>query len=396
MTHAGIRLTPEGAADAWVLSQNRPRIAESLAGLDLSNALARIPLLLPICAVAQLGAATAAVDAATGQNAGVDSSCGEHSSYDGLLREQGIAHAWRWLVTWPPLLGDQPDLVCLRDIRAASDDKQLSLMLQACVVGLDEVSSLESLARWASAEHCTAARLFHLMLGDGSLLRGSRPGAAEKAAAVSVDFLDREMIYNGIRAAFVEDDVEARARLDGVLATAPATQEIRPLEQPGQGPATVPAGSESAPCYVGPLAARGHSLTETLASHPDIGLLAKMLIAQLLDGIVVMRALATDCAAQISAWSIGLPGGDALGIGSAMTSRGPLFHLVRQNARDKARGVAGSWQILAPTDWHFKDGNLLQHLLPGNASAPAVRMALAALDPCCAADVRSASIAASV
>lgn len=384
MTQQGIRLTPvgadgEGSARAsWLLFQNRPRIADSLTQVDLQEALKRIPLLLPICSVAQLGAAAAAVDALKDGKDTV-ATRSDHS----LLREQGLAHAWRWLVTWPPLLGRKPDLLGLRDIRASRDDKQLSQMLEDCVPGLDRVSNLGDLKQWAAAQECAVAQfLAHVLTAEHQKSREQQRGDGELQTA-GVRLLDQTMIYGAFRAAYLDGDLAAKALLDSVSAAVPSELPVGQSDSIDE--------FYSAPCYVGPLAAWHHLFDASVEADAAMSLPVKILIAQLFDAIDVIRNLASGSYAGVSAWSLRLPSGARLGVGSSMTSRGPLFHLLSQSLSDRERGVASTWQIFAPTDWHFKDSGLLQHLLAGQADESALSTAIVALDPCCAADVRSPS-----
>lgn len=384
MTQQGIRLTPVGADGEgstrapWLLSQNRPRIAESLTHVDLQEALTRIPLLLPICSVAQLGAAKAAVDALVH---GKDTIATRTDP--GLLREQGLAHAWRWLVTWSPLLGNKPDLLRLRDIRAARDDKQLAKMLEDCVPGLDRVSNVDDLKQWAAAQECPVALfLAQLFATEHQKSRGQLSGDDDLPTA-RLRLLDQTMIYDALRAAYLGGDLAAKALLDSVAAV--------PLELP-VGRIESIAEFHSAPCYVGPLAVWDHLFDASVESHVPMSLPLKIFVAQLFDAMDVIRKLASGTLAEVSAWSMTLTDGAALGVGSSMTSRGPLFHLLSQTPRDKERGVASTWQIFAPTDWHFKDSGLLQHLLLGQADPSVLSTAIVALDPCCAAHVGSSSL----
>jgi hypothetical protein len=149
--------------------------------------------------------------------------------------------------------------------------------------------------------------------------------------------------------------------------------------------------------YLGPLAMLRHPLCRELAHDRSIGLTARLLAAQLLDLLAVIALLEAVDEHRDSPPKGRLfhaPGGDSVGVGMAITARGPVLHIVSQDASARELGVASDWRIIAPTDWHFTDGRLLGHLLSSDATGQEAALALAALDPCCASDVVSGPIKA--
>ncbi len=67
-----------------------------------------------------------------------------------------------------------------------------------------------------------------------------------------------------------------------------------------------------------------------------------------------------------------------LGIGSAMTARGPVFHRICLGEAD----TVVDWRVLAPTDWHFAPGGPAARELGELGTPTAMRLLIASYDPC--------------
>ena len=325
------------------IHQQRPAIARALVGLPVSVALQRIPGLLPICGGAQAVAAARAVAAAHGipqqPQAGPDSS---------LWQEQALACGWRLSVDWPDLLGETRQMVALKQLYQAADDRQRAAALGQMLRGLDEVHSLADLLAWVQDSDCVAARV----------VRRATEAAADQAAVLPSPALD---------------EAGLRSKAGAALADEPFDPQD-------------PAGS---PLEVGPLAMGRDPLVVELRGSMGSTVLSRLL-AQLLDGRFIARALLEHRVEQqpVSAsggWSSSLAGSANAGMGCAVTARGPVFHQVRL-ATDEADAsdTVADWRVLAPTDWHFgRRGPVAREL--ANLATPTreqVALVVASYDPC--------------
>ena len=70
---------------------------------------------------------------------------------------------------------------------------------------------------------------------------------------------------------------------------------------------------------------------------------------------------------------------EGIGLGRAVTARGPVFHRVALDAE----GHVEDWRVLAPTDWHFAPGGALE--IEANRrplTADQLRLLVLGFDPC--------------
>lgn len=326
----GIVITP--TSDGVAIRQRRPAVTGMLASLPVGEALIRIPTLLPICGTAQAIAGRRAANAARGVCRQEDDDTGR-----ALYREQALAAAWRLAIDWPTFLGEERNTGLLKKVRAAASDTALATALLEFVPGLDLVNASDDLTAWIDQANCLAARL----------LREVRRYDAPPHAAPGPSLSDGEDLLAHVRSAFAFEDFDALA----------------------------PAG---AGIEVGPLAMRRHVLVERLCTHDRYGVLCRRLLAQLLDTCAIAARLRGDASEPSdNAWQEG----DGIGLGRAMTARGPVFHQVvlRQGDDDQV----ARWRVLAPTDWHFAPGGPLDReagaLEPDAARLP---MQVLGFDPC--------------
>ncbi len=321
-------------AGAIRIQQHRPSVAKLLRGLEVPHALDRIPKLLSICGHAQSIAAERAVAAATGQEETTEE---RRDRAARLSQEQARAAVWRLALDWPDLVGEPKDLDWLRAARAGADAEDLLAALRRCMHGLAEHTDVDALIDWISTADCQAARVVR----RAQELNQSAPPQANEHR---IDPLCGE---------------ELRDVATQVL----ATESFDPLD-PGVGAVEV-----------GPVAMMRDPRIASLHGRTEVGPLARRLLAQLLDVQSIMRALATPraTATEPAQW----PLDERLGLGRAMTARGPVFHRV---TLDRGGGRVLDWRILAPTDWHFAPGGPLATW--GDASESYLRFLVTAFDPC--------------
>jgi Ni,Fe-hydrogenase I large subunit len=98
------------------------------------------------------------------------------------------------------------------------------------------------------------------------------------------------------------------------------------------------------------------------------------LVVDLRQIVSALRENGTASAQDVHAWRESAN----TGTGRATTARGPVFHQVTLDPRDKVL----QWRAVAPTDWHFAPrGPVARALGPGVVNT-AARLAIAGFDPC--------------
>jgi hypothetical protein len=300
--------------------------------VPVKQALRQIPTLLPICGAAQSIAAERAVAAAQGQS---EQAAERRAREDRLWLEQGMAAAWRLAIDWPRLVDEPTDLQGLRSVQRAREKNAMAGELIHFLPGLDAVETASELHTWVATSDCLAARVVR----HAQSLDASEPFAGPLPLSLQGDAL--------------------RTRAQAALGAQPFN-----AQQPGE---------ES--IEVGPLAMARDPLCATLQT----GLLEQRLLSQLLDTRAILNALAGGSGTESESWS--WPLSDGLGMGCAMTARGPLFHRVQLD--EKRPGKVAEWRVIAPTDWHFSaNGPVIQTAASGNFSAQWLRLLVAGLDPC--------------
>ncbi len=287
--------------------QQRPNVTGILGGLSLEEAILRIPLLLPICGHAQGIAAQRAAFAARGKT---DPYAREHTSQ--LWREQGIAAAWRLAIDWPGCLNQQREIALFKAVQNADGPETLATHLLHFLPGLITVEDLEELERWIEDSPSTAA----------STVR----------RAMQLD--------SGLEATGVPDMGEGET-LKAMAQTALSRPRFDPLAPDGAG------------IEVGPMAMHRHPLIGALNTSSRYGALSRRLVAQLLDTLAIAGHLLDEQSTYpSSAWTLSR----GVGLGRAVTARGPVFHRVELDENQHVH----CWRVLAPTDWHFAPGGALE------------------------------------
>jgi hypothetical protein len=311
-----------------VITQQRPALVSSLVGMSVSRAMAFIPTLLPICGQAQSLAAQRAVAAARGESE-VNA---ERQAQP--WREQAFAAAWRLSIDWPERLGEAHRMDALGRVHRAPDDVVRAAALAQTIPGLDAVQSLDQLLDWVRASNCVAAGVARRALDVGGPLSG-------------VECLGEDALATLASEALAAEDFNALDPVDGAL-------------------------------EVGPLAMARDPLVAQLQAELGTTLLARVL-AQILDTRFICRALDAAAGAaepETNAWSAA--GG--VGVGRAITSRGPVFHRVcLDGGADRA---VLDWRVLAPTDWHFAAGGPVALALPQMDGEEAMKLLVTSYDPC--------------
>jgi len=314
-----------------VISQHRPAVLAHLAGMGVTQALALVPTMLPICGMAQSVAALRAVEAAREEEA-----AGRELHRDRhLWREQALSAAWRLAVDWPDLLSLPRELAWLKAVRAGTDE-QVAALLDKALAGLDDVATTEDLAAWAGEGNSVAAALARRALSLA-------PEAA--SAPLQVEALPAGALSARARTLLANADYHPGAAMPGAV-------EVGPLAM----------GRDS---LVGAILDQsGHSTRSRL-----LALLADMrcIIAGLAGRVATDGSLPT-------AW----PETDLAGTGCAITARGPVFHRVELDERERVR----NWRALAPTDWHFAPGGPVAAAMADCHEEARGRLAVASFDPC--------------
>ena len=297
--------------------------------MGIEEALLRVPLLLPICGHAQSIAAQRAASAARGQ---AEPWASQHISQ--LWREQGLAAAWRFAIDWPPLVGRERDIALLKAVQQAIDPESLATLLLDFLPGLISAEDTDELTRWVDRSDCTAAVVIRRA-------RELETGLPVKAP-----------------------ELVAGEQLQGRALAALSAERFDPLTPEGAG------------IEVGPLAMRRQPLVERLKAGERYGALSRRLLAQALDTLVIAGHLLDERSTYpLSAW----PLAPRVGMGRAMTARGPVFHRIALAEDDSV----ADWRVLAPTDWHFApDGPLAREAQLYDTHGEALGMLVAGFDPC--------------
>jgi hypothetical protein len=318
------------------VDQQRPAVASLLVGLDAAEALRRIPALLPVCGRAQSLAARRALAAARGEARARE----DDVRVDELWQEQARAAAWRLAIDWPDLLGEERDLAALRRVMQAGTAGDAAARLAEFLPGIEGIDSMADLLHWMATADCSAART--LRHAD-AVEEGATGGGA-------VSLLRGEALLRQALTVF-------------------ATPGFDPLD---------PAGVA---VEVGPLAMARDPLVAALPAVQGVGRSTRRLLAQVLDTRAVTRALAQ--APEFAAAGDSLTVAPGLGVGSALTTRGPVFHRVA--LAPEGGNTVGEWRVLAPTDWHFaRRGPLAAATAGSTPEATPLRLLVASLDPCVA------------
>ncbi|MEL7043614.1 MAG: hypothetical protein AAGL66_01150 [Pseudomonadota bacterium] len=341
------RIEVSASRAGWRVAYHRVDPGRLLVGTTPGDALRLVPSLLPVCGEAQRIAAARALESAQGIPA---SAADERKRERLLLREQGLAAAWRLLVDWPRAAGRPADLPTMKTLRRADDVSLgrgiLSLLPAPVTVPASGPSLLARLIEEAtSGESCISTTL---------LRRALQLESAAEAPPLAT--LTPASLFARAR------DYFASERCD---------------------PVKLGLASDPLPVTVGPLAMARHPAVRAIGERGELASPVRLLLAAIVDTAAVATALAGDAPLPASTpeW------GDAAapGLGHSVTARGPLLHKVSLGND----GRITRWRHLAPTDWHFAPGGLVERLSATVTSRGAVDLLLVAADPCAPCTVLS-------
>jgi coenzyme F420-reducing hydrogenase alpha subunit len=316
--------------DSVAIEQHRPSVLSSLAGLPVDRALGLIPNLLPICGLAQSVAASRAVAAARGE---APDDAREANREHRLWREQALSAAWRLAVDWPDLLGKPRAMVWLKALRHSASNTDCADVLESALPGLDAVWSVDDLARWADSEDNHAAGIVRESLEHA---RPVRTAGKRLTGAALAD--------------------TARASLE--------SEHFNPLSPNQEAVEVGPLAMERDPL----IARHADQLTATTAGR---------LQALVLDTRQIIRSLRDETETPVEKDQVWQECAGT-GTGRATTARGPVFHRVELDGRDRVL----QWRAVAPTDWHFASTGPVARVLGESAADQAARLAIAGFDPC--------------
>ena len=341
-------------ADVGIVSSRPARAARALAGRSDDDVLRLVPLLFPVCGVAQTVACARAIGAARGAPGDARR---EQARDLVCLMEAAVAHAWQLAISWPEAAQAPSDVGVVRTARAA-----LATLCAALFEGGSVERPLRAPPSLSAARDAVAqvvAVLERLTTGDATLLvavhaaSGAAFGAAATNTVASLDV----------------------AKIGALLAADPDWAERPELD--------------GAPIDVSAYARRREDeAVRTAEALHGPGLLARLL---------ARRAEAESCARRLrerfAAFELGAdtagpssPVGCNVaghGVGHADTARGLLVYAVRVAS---AAGVIEDVRVVAPTNWTFHPKGALHRALVGAAAGLALARNAAwlvlALDPC--------------
>jgi len=338
---------------AEIRSTRLVNAATALARRPLAEVQHLVPLLFPVCGVAQGVACTRAIEAALGRPA--DGRV-ELAREIACLAEAAVSHVWQLAMTWPEAAGTPTSIERVRDARHASaalhaaifEDKGTDA-LRGVIAEADARGAAASLARSISALTDGESTLTRRVIDEWR--EGFGRGSAVTRAVAAFDlatvgarlatnptFADRPEIGGPI-------DVSAFAR----------RRQSRPI-----------ADLE---------AEHGRGVLTRLAARILEARAVALRLNALLDPLVGAMPGDANRAARSTSPS------RAEGLGLADTARGPLVYRVMVES-----DVVDDVRVVAPTDWTFHPRGALARGLEGAVATPTLERDagwfVVALDPC--------------
>jgi coenzyme F420-reducing hydrogenase alpha subunit len=322
-----------------VVSSRPTSAAKVLRGRSTEEVLRLVPLLFPVCGMAQGIACARAIDAAEGREPDPRIE-GARSAVS--LAEATASHLFQFAIAWRRAAGAAPDLGVARKARehAASVASALLAGAPDLVKAASAVDALAELAK--------------------PFTEDDSPLVAEVVAADRASF---GPVPIGPSPALDVRTVGARLAADPAFGERPHVDG-----QPVDASAFASCVDDDELCDL-PAAERTGLLGRLLARRVE----ARRHLAAL-------RARVKDIALEGTTASLARRGASE-GVGAASTARGPLVHWVRLAGRDVA-----DVRVVAPTDWTFHPAGALALALTGVAATPTLARdaswLVLAMDPC--------------
>ena len=327
--------------------------AKVLAGRDPAEVKHLVPLLFPVCGVAQGVACARAIEAALGRPSGADVEIARDVA---CLGEAAVSHVWQMAMTWPDASGSPTAIELVREARHASARLHAAIFEDKGTDGLrseiaegDARDAIASLARVLSELRTSASSLAALVINEW------REGFGRASAVTpTVAALDLEI-------------VGARLAADASFADHPVLR----------GPIDVSAFARQ----------RRRRVVADLEAEHGRGVLTR-LAARALEANAVVDQLGARLAALVASRGSGEPElphaispAPGEGVGIADTARGPLVY--RVTARSE---LVDDVRVVAPTDWTFHPRGVLARGLEGAVATPTLERDagwfILSLDPC--------------
>ena len=338
---------------AEVVSTRLVNAAAALAGRPAPEVQHLVPLLFPVCGVAQGVACTRAIEAARGQPAETKL---ETAREIACLAEAVVSHVWQMAVTWPEAAGTPTEIERVRKVRHASAALHSAIFEDK---GTDALRS--SIAGAEAREACAVLERVTSELTAGESVLARR-------------------VADEWREGFGRGSVVTRAVATLDLATVGARLAADPTfsDHPELG----------GPIDVSAFARQRQSATiADLEAEHGRGLLTR-LAARVLEARAAVARLDARLDELLTATEGGGNGhahaaspGPGEGLGTADTARGPLVYRITLQS-----DLVDDVRVVAPTDWTFHPRGALAHGLEGAVATPTLERDagwfLVALDPC--------------
>ncbi len=374
-----LRAADEAVVDAAIESKRRLAASSLLRTRPPGEAVRLLPLVYSLCGTAQGVAGLEASENALGIEV-ADAQTGARRL--SVLAEAAAENARRVLLDWPELLGLQPEIPALVELRR---------LLAECTGCL--YPDRDGWRLGGGALRPDRARLADLLDRVQAIVTGALDGAKARPAFRELD--DLPALERWLRAA---DTCPARCleavRVRGLAGLGAA--EVHRLSAPDwdriagriaaqdNGRFARAPDVDGRPGETGPVVRHwDHPLIADIRRVHGCGLLAR-LAARIMDVALApleLEALAPrieDAAPRAQG-----AGGGGRGHAAVETARGWLFHLA-----EIENGAIGRYEILAPTDWNFHPESALARgllsLAAGNAGTlrDEAELCVAAVDPC--------------
>jgi coenzyme F420-reducing hydrogenase alpha subunit len=376
-----------------VLSTRPVRAAAALAGRAAEDVLRLVPLLFPVCGVAQGVACARAIEAALGTAAGPVVEAARELV---CLGEAAASHVWQLAIAWPEAAGVATDVGAVREALGARVALSLALFGEksggAALGGTSRIGAPDAtrLADAKLAVTTLCALVDRLTASDPALIAEvTRAGRAAFGASTTraLETLDTRATSASLAA---DPDFAEHPLFDGAPADVSAyarcgsSEAVQAVEAThGRGLlARLVARHAGARADARTLAARFADFEESLTTGGLDRAKATAVEAAKAAAVEAAKATAVEATAVEAAKATAEHEAEArTGGGAAETARGPLVYWVRASPT-KIHDV----RVVAPTDWTFHPRGALESALVGAEASPTLARdagwLMLALDPC--------------